>query len=53
MVTDRTDVPQILKVVGEHFRDIRPASTLIVCGLVRPEMKIEIEVTAKLPNAEA
>ena len=51
MVTDRGDVPEILAVVGEHFGDIRPASTLIICGLVRPEMKIEIEVTARLPSA--
>ena len=49
-VTDRADVPEILKVCGEHFRDIRPASTLLVCGLVRPEMKVEIEVTARLPS---
>jgi enamine deaminase RidA (YjgF/YER057c/UK114 family) len=34
-------------VIGEHFRDIRPTSTAIVCGLVDPRMKIEIEVTAK------
>lgn len=48
-VADRADVPNILKVYGEHFRDIRPASTLLICGLVRPEMKVEIEVTARLP----
>ncbi len=50
-VCDRADVPDILKVCGEKFGDIRPASTLLVCGLVRPEMKIEIEVSAKLPDA--
>lgn len=49
MVTDRADIPEIMDVVGEHLRDIRPASTLLICGLVRPEMKIEIEVTARLP----
>ena len=49
MITDRGDVPEILAVIGEHFGDIRPASTLMICGLVRPEMKIEIEVTARLP----
>ena len=48
---DRADVPAILEVCGEKFGDIRPASTLLICGLVRPEMKIEIEVTAKLPGA--
>jgi enamine deaminase RidA (YjgF/YER057c/UK114 family) len=51
MVTDRADVPEILAVIGEHFHGIRPASTLLICGLVRPEMKIEIEVTARLPSA--
>lgn len=33
-------------VLGAAFGDIRPAATCIVCGLVMPEMKIEIEVTA-------
>jgi enamine deaminase RidA (YjgF/YER057c/UK114 family) len=33
-------------VLGSVFGDIRPASTCIVAGLVTPEMKIEIEVTA-------
>lgn len=34
-------------VAGQFFRDIRPAATMIVCGLIRPEMKVEIEVTAR------
>lgn len=33
-------------VLGDTFGSIRPASTCIVTGLVAPEMKIEIEVTA-------
>ena len=33
-------------VLGSVFGDIRPAATCIVAGLVTPEMKIEIEVTA-------
>ena len=33
-------------VLGSVFGDIRPASTCIVTGLVTPQMKIEIEVTA-------
>ncbi len=32
--------------LGAVFGDIRPAATCIVCGLIKPEMKIEIEVTA-------
>lgn len=34
--------------VGAVFKDIRPAATMIICGLIRPEMKIEIEVTARI-----
>ncbi len=33
--------------LGAAFGTIRPAAACIVCGLVKPEMKIEIEVTAK------
>lgn len=33
-------------VLGSIFGSIRPAATCIVAGLVTPEMKIEIEVTA-------
>jgi len=33
-------------VLGEAFGEIRPAATALVVGLVRPEMKVEIEVTA-------
>jgi enamine deaminase RidA (YjgF/YER057c/UK114 family) len=32
--------------LGEFFGEIRPAATCLVVGLVKPEMKIEIEVTA-------
>ncbi len=33
--------------VGSYFGDIRPAATMVVAGLIRPEMKVEIEVTAR------
>jgi enamine deaminase RidA (YjgF/YER057c/UK114 family) len=33
-------------VLGSVFGSIRPAATCVVAGLVTPEMKIEIEVTA-------
>lgn len=32
--------------LGAVFGDIRPAATCVVAGLIKPEMKIEIEVTA-------
>jgi enamine deaminase RidA (YjgF/YER057c/UK114 family) len=47
-VTDAADADPVLAVCGEKLGDIRPAATLlIVAGLLKPEMKIEIEVTAK------
>jgi enamine deaminase RidA (YjgF/YER057c/UK114 family) len=41
------DWPSIVPVLGEAFAAIRPAATALVCGLVDPRMKIEIEVTAR------
>lgn len=45
-VTDRAYVDVVFPVLGEVFGDIRPAATMVVCQLNKPEMKIEIEVTA-------
>jgi enamine deaminase RidA (YjgF/YER057c/UK114 family) len=46
-VVDRADAPAVLKICGEFFREIRPAATLLlVAGLLAPEMRVEIEVTA-------
>jgi enamine deaminase RidA (YjgF/YER057c/UK114 family) len=44
---DLADWPLITPVLGEVFGEIRPAATALVCGLVDPRMKIEIEVTAR------
>jgi enamine deaminase RidA (YjgF/YER057c/UK114 family) len=47
-ILDRADADTVLAVCGEQMRETRPACTiLIVAGLLRPEMKVEIEVTAK------
>lgn len=47
-VVDRSDAEKVLSVCGEYFADTRPAATLlVVAALLRPEMKVEIEVTAK------
>jgi len=46
-VADRSFVEAIFPILGEAFGEIRPAATMVVCDLIRPEMKIEIEVTAK------
>ena len=48
MATSQEAWERAVPVIGDHFRDIRPASTATICGLVDRRMKIEIEVTAKL-----
>lgn len=45
-VTDAGLVDSVIPVLGETFATIRPAATMVIAGLMRPEMKIEIEVTA-------
>jgi enamine deaminase RidA (YjgF/YER057c/UK114 family) len=51
-ITDAKDADAHFKVCGEVLGDIRPAATLlVVVGLYKPEMKIEIEVTAKRRSA--
>lgn len=49
-ITDAADAGRVFPVVGEFFADIRPAATMIVTGLIRPEMRIEIEATAYKPQ---
>ncbi|MCA6110723.1 RidA family protein [Bradyrhizobium cenepequi] len=51
-LTDAKDAEAHFAVCGEFLGDIRPAGTLlIVAGLLKPEMKVEIEVTAKRRTA--
>jgi enamine deaminase RidA (YjgF/YER057c/UK114 family) len=45
-VTDPAFVDVVFPILGGYFGEIRPAATMIVCGLAKPEMKIEIEATA-------
>jgi enamine deaminase RidA (YjgF/YER057c/UK114 family) len=48
-ITEPKDADALLAVCGEVLGEIRPAATLlVVAGLLKPEMKVEIEVTAKL-----
>ena len=47
-VTDAADADAVLAVCGELLGEIRPAATLlVVVGLLKPDMRVEIEVTAK------
>jgi enamine deaminase RidA (YjgF/YER057c/UK114 family) len=51
-ITDAKDADAVLAVCGEILGEIRPAATLlVVAGLYKPEMKVEIEVTAKRRTA--
>lgn len=45
-VTDAAFADIVFPILGEAFGDIRPAATMVVCDLIRPEMLVEIEVTA-------
>jgi enamine deaminase RidA (YjgF/YER057c/UK114 family) len=48
-VTDRSYCEPVLAVCGEVLGEIRPAGGIyIVAGLLRPEMKVEIEITARV-----
>lgn len=47
-ITDMAHYDALVDVAGKVFADIRPAATMVVCGLTRPEMKVEIEVTARM-----
>ena len=45
-VTDTALVDALVPALGHALGDIRPAATMVIAGLIRPEMKVEIEVTA-------
>lgn len=45
-VTDVALVDRLVPVLGQAMSAIRPAATMVIAGLIRPEMKVEIEVTA-------
>lgn len=49
ILPDGADWPACWPVTAEAFVHARPAATMFVAGLQEPEMKIEIEVTARLP----
>jgi enamine deaminase RidA (YjgF/YER057c/UK114 family) len=41
---------ELAPVFGEFLGTVRPAATALVCGLVDPRMKLEIEVDARIPR---
>lgn len=45
-VTDAALIDALIPALGEAMGEIRPAATMVIAGLIRPEMLVEIEVTA-------
>lgn len=45
-ITDAALVDDIAPALSDALGQIRPAATMIIAGLIRPEMRVEIEVTA-------
>lgn len=50
-LADRDYLMPVCEVVGRKFKEIRPANTTVVAQLAVPEMKVEIEVTARRGSA--
>ncbi len=45
-ITEAGLVDEIAPALSEALDAVRPAATMVIAGLIRPEMKVEIEVTA-------
>jgi enamine deaminase RidA (YjgF/YER057c/UK114 family) len=53
-VTDRAFLEPVCTVIGRHLEGVHPASTeLIVKGLARPYLQMEIDVLAVIPGGAA
>lgn len=49
VLPNKSDFPACWPETSRAFATARPAAMMIEAGLMEPEMKIEIEVTARLP----
>lgn len=49
IVPDKADWPKCWHITSQAFAKAMPAATMICAALQNPEMKIEIEVTARVP----
>jgi len=48
LLPDRADFEPCWPVLRRAFGEVRPAATMMVCGLADPRMRIEIEVDARV-----
>lgn len=46
-LTDASYFEKIAPICGKHFARALPAATALICRLIDPKMKLEIEVTAR------
>ena len=52
-IVDRTDREPVYRVIGKWLKGVHPCSTgLIVSGLALPEMRMEIDIEAIIPEDE-
>lgn len=49
ILPDASEFEACWPVLRKYFGEIRPAATMINAGLIAPEIRIEIEVTARKP----
>ena len=50
MLPDRDDFEPCWPLLAATFGENPPAATMLTCGLIDPKLKIEIEVTALVPE---
>ncbi|MFF3503712.1 RidA family protein [Streptomyces sp. NPDC003247] len=50
LLPERDDFEPCWPVLRRCFGEVRPAATMMVCGLADPRMRIEIEVYARRPH---
>jgi enamine deaminase RidA (YjgF/YER057c/UK114 family) len=48
VLPDRAEFEPCWPTLQRWFGDVRPAATMLMCELLDPEMRIEIEVTARM-----
>jgi enamine deaminase RidA (YjgF/YER057c/UK114 family) len=48
LLPDRADFEPCWPTLQRWFGEVRPAATMLMCELLDPEMRIEIEVTARM-----
>lgn len=53
LLPDPADFEPCRPVLREFFADVRPAATMMSCGLADPRMRIEIEATARIGSGAA